>query len=434
VRYRDISIYTDGACYNNGKLNARCGSGIWFAPNDPRNDTLRIPGPHQSNQIGEIAAVIQAISATPRFRPLIILSDSKHVINGLTNHLSTWEDVGWIGIKNADFFKRAAYLLKSRTTTTHFRWVKGHNGDQGNEECDRLAKIGANKPLPDALTMDIPATFDLQGAKLSALNQAIAYRGIRERQPHLHRATTSENLQTTREAIHRYNGLLETNGTIWSGMRRHTLRTRIKQFLYKAMHGTRKVGKYWQRIPDNEQREFCKTCRVTESMEHIPVHCQAAPRRIIWTLAEELWPHTQTLWPEIGLGIILGCGTTTLPPEENQESPNERGNIAQRTEKRGARRLLQILLSEAAYLIWVLRCERVIGDSNEERIHTDREIQTRWLRVINARLTEDKITATKVKRDEKSLHRVKETWKPILTRSADLPHNWVYNREVLVGR
>src|SRR6267142_2572479 len=31
---RPITIYTDGACFNNGKLNAKCGSGIWFSPND----------------------------------------------------------------------------------------------------------------------------------------------------------------------------------------------------------------------------------------------------------------------------------------------------------------------------------------------------------------------------------------------------------------
>lgn len=68
------------------------------------------------------------------------------------------------------------------------------------------------------------------------------------------------------------------------------------------------------------------------------------------------------------------------------------------------------------------------------RRHTEREIRTRWLKAINTRLTEDKIIATKVKQDEKSLHRVKETWEPALRRSAELPHNWAHNREVLVGR
>jgi ribonuclease HI len=175
VQYCNVFVYTDGACYNNGKLNTRCGSRIWFAPNDPCNKALRIPGPLQSNQISEIAAIIQATSITPPFCPLTILSDSKYAIEGLTIHLSSWEDIRWIGIKNADLFKRVAYLLKKRTTTTHFKWIKGHNGDQGNEECNHLTKTGANKPHADILDLEVPTMFDLQGAKLLAINQVIAY-------------------------------------------------------------------------------------------------------------------------------------------------------------------------------------------------------------------------------------------------------------------
>ena len=49
----------------------------------------------------------------------------------------------------------------------------------------------------------------------------------------------------------------------------------------------------------------------------------------------------------------------------------------------GAKRLLQILLSEAAHLIWVLRCERVIRDPDDPpRFHTEEEINARWLRAI----------------------------------------------------
>ena len=63
--YRGISIYTDGACYNNRKMNVCCGSGIWYTPNDPHNESIRIPGPHQSNQVGEIAAIIQCHPPIP---------------------------------------------------------------------------------------------------------------------------------------------------------------------------------------------------------------------------------------------------------------------------------------------------------------------------------------------------------------------------------
>ena len=61
---------------------------------------------------------------------------------------------------------------------------------------------------------------------------------------------------------------------------------------------------------------------------------------------------------------------------------------------RGATRLLQILISEAAHLIWVLRCERVI----QVKIHNRDEIRLRWHKAINRRLTKDKINATIVTR------------------------------------
>jgi ribonuclease HI len=176
LRHEEIDVYTNGACLNNGKANATCGSGIWFGPNDERNQAIRIPGEAQSNQVGELAAVIRAVEITPISWPLKIHTDSRYVINGLTTHLSTWEDQGWIGVKNADLFKRAAYLLKRRSAPTAFQWIKGHEGNEGNEESDCLAKEGANKAAPDILILEVPKEYNLQGAKLKALNQALVIR------------------------------------------------------------------------------------------------------------------------------------------------------------------------------------------------------------------------------------------------------------------
>jgi ribonuclease HI len=173
IRLPTITVYTDGACFNNGKENACSGSRIWFGQNDARNTALKIPGNAQSNQIGEICAVIVAAEKVPRYQPMIIVTDSKYVINGLTTHLSEWEDKGWTEVKNAIFFKRAAYLLRKRSATTAFRWVKGHNGNIGNEQSNILAKQGATKDGVDTLTLDVPKDFDIQGAKLSSLTVTV---------------------------------------------------------------------------------------------------------------------------------------------------------------------------------------------------------------------------------------------------------------------
>ena len=420
-----VVAYMDGACMDNGKANARCGSGIWFSPNHHLNTAFKVPGPCQSNQVGELVTVIKAAELTPNFYELTIVSDSKYMIEGLTKHLPGWEDRGWIGVENAEMFKRAAYLLKTRTAPTIFKWVKGHSGNLGNEESDALAKEGALKDIPDDLILDVPASFKLHGAKLATLTQAIAYKGITARRRTQPRATAQQNLELTRIALATYQGTLETDEAIWQNLRKRTIRLRAQQFLYKAMHNTPMVGEVWTNIPGYEGRGTCGICNTTETMIHILTECTAEPVGIIWNLAKKTWPHNQTHWPDISLGIILGSGCLT-PPEDPPENRDERRG---RMKAKGAKRLLQILISEAAHLVWVLRCERVI----QQKTHSTQETEARWWKVINRRLTDDKITTTKIKCSKPFTQLVGATWGDVLRKFSDPPHMWIRNREVLVG-
>ena len=344
----------------------------------------------------------------------------------MTTHLSSWEDRGWIDIRNTHALKKAAYALKVRTATTSFKWVKGHEGNQGNEESDRLAKTGAEKNEPDTLDWEIPKEFDLQGAKLSALTQAIAYKGIIGKKPTKPRRTTTANLQHVKQAISDYNEQMETDETIWKNIQNQAFRPKVQQFLYKSMHATQKIGNFWTHIPGYEDRKDCTTCGTTESMEHILTQCTASPVRTIWNLARQHWPHAEIPWPEINIGTILGCGSLTLPANH----PPGENRRRQRSRTTGKLRLLQILISESAHLVWALRCERVI----QEKTHTNNEISNRWHRAINKRLTDDKIIATKIKRDKSTMKWVIDTWEEILKIEGQLPTQWVYDSEVLVGR
>ncbi|KAH9178023.1 hypothetical protein EDB89DRAFT_1844183, partial [Lactarius sanguifluus] len=145
-------------------------------------------------------------------------------------------------------------------------------------------------------------------------------------------------------------------------------------------------------------------------------------------LARETWPHTQDNWPHIDLGTILGCGSLAIaaPEARNQQDQAEQN----RPNLSGPNRLLHILISESAHLIWVLRCERAI----QMKTHSAQEIKHRWLRVINERLTNDKIIATRIKRSKAMMQSVDGTWKAALSREWELPPNWMIHSEVLVGR
>jgi hypothetical protein len=53
---------------------------------------------------------------------------------------------------------------------------------------------------------------------------------------------------------------------------------------------------------------------------------------------------------------------------------------------------------------------------------------------VNTRLTDDKIIATKIRRDKKTEQKVRATWENVLKKEGDLPNDWILKREVLVGR
>ena len=101
--------------------------------------------------------------------------------------------------------------------------MKGHNGDLGNEKSDELAKEGATKDVPDDLPLDIPPEYDLQGAKLATITQAIAYKGIRAQNEPPTRQTAIRNLNISRSAIRDFTHLLETDSISKMEMTCHDL-------------------------------------------------------------------------------------------------------------------------------------------------------------------------------------------------------------------
>ncbi|PBK81829.1 hypothetical protein ARMGADRAFT_947626, partial [Armillaria gallica] len=60
--------------------------------------------------------------------------------------------------------------------------VKDHAGTKENEEADALVLQGAMKPVREGEDADltINQTFEVTGARLSKITQAIAYRGLIE--------------------------------------------------------------------------------------------------------------------------------------------------------------------------------------------------------------------------------------------------------------
>jgi ribonuclease HI len=91
--------------------------------------------------------VIEALSALKRPCEVTIHTDSEYVRKGITEWIHNWKRRGWMTadrkpVKNAELWQKLDALAQSHRV--HWRWVKGHSGDPGNERADALANRGAD--------------------------------------------------------------------------------------------------------------------------------------------------------------------------------------------------------------------------------------------------------------------------------------------------
>jgi ribonuclease HI len=134
-------IYTDGACSGNP------GPGGWGVVLRYGTVVKELHGsdPLTTNNRMELTAAIQALEALTRPVPVTLYTDSRYVLDGITKWLPGWQRNGWRTsgrhpVKNVDLWQRLVAAMAAHDVT--WRWVKGHNGDPGNERADELARLG----------------------------------------------------------------------------------------------------------------------------------------------------------------------------------------------------------------------------------------------------------------------------------------------------
>ncbi len=134
-----VTIYTDGGAKPNPG-----GPGGWAA--------LLISGEHQRELSGaepgttnnrmELTAAIMALEALREPCLVTLYTDSQYLKNGITLWLPGWLRKGWKTsarkpVKNQDLWQRLHAACQNHEV--HWRWVRGHAGNQENQRVDRLA-------------------------------------------------------------------------------------------------------------------------------------------------------------------------------------------------------------------------------------------------------------------------------------------------------
>ena len=136
-----VEIYTDGACRGNP------GPGGWGALLIFGDVEKEISGGEDSttNNRMELMAAIRALNQLKRSCKVTLHTDSKYVRDGITKWLDSWKRRGWKTaakkpVKNRDLWEELDTATQRHSI--EWLWVKGHDGDPGNERADELANKG----------------------------------------------------------------------------------------------------------------------------------------------------------------------------------------------------------------------------------------------------------------------------------------------------
>lgn len=141
---KKVDLYTDGACRGNP---GRGGFGA-----------ILVYGRHEreisggevltTNNRMELRAAIEGLRALKEPCEVTLYSDSKYLVHAFTlGWVEDWEKQNYrrgrtSEVKNPDLWEELVALC--RVHTVNFVWVKGHNGHEYNERCDRLATAYAD--------------------------------------------------------------------------------------------------------------------------------------------------------------------------------------------------------------------------------------------------------------------------------------------------
>ena len=138
-----VVIYTDGACKGNP------GPGGWGALIRAGGHEKELSGGERltTNNRMELMAPIRALEALNRPCEIVLYTDSRYVMDGITKWIQGWKRNGWKTaskqpVKNADLWMALDAAVKPHKI--NWQWVKGHSGHPENERVDRLACDAAN--------------------------------------------------------------------------------------------------------------------------------------------------------------------------------------------------------------------------------------------------------------------------------------------------
>ena len=125
----EVEVWCDGACAGNP------GKGGWAAMIRRGKNEIVISGSslETTNNQMELTAVISALEMLNPTEVATVFSDSKYVVEGITNWLPGWKKNNWVTatktrVKNKELWEKLDLLATKHRAK--FKWVRGHSTDE----------------------------------------------------------------------------------------------------------------------------------------------------------------------------------------------------------------------------------------------------------------------------------------------------------------
>ena len=155
-KYPLVAVYADESCLGNGREGSNPGGAgaliEYMRPNASeivRRD-LWIAEPGTTNNRMALRSVIdsfQALSKKGKQFSVVFTSDSRYLIDGMTQWVRDWAKRGWTRksgpIENLELWHAAVDAVRGHEV--QWRWVRGHHGHPQNEYANHLATSAAAK-------------------------------------------------------------------------------------------------------------------------------------------------------------------------------------------------------------------------------------------------------------------------------------------------
>ena len=139
-----VEMFTDGACRGNP---GKGGWGVLLRFGEAEKELYGGEVFTTNNQM-ELMAVIMGLEALKKPCRVVITTDSKYVLSGITEWMPNWKKRNWKTankkpVLNAELWRRLDSLVSQYEVS--WQWVKGHSGHPENEIADQLANRGIDE-------------------------------------------------------------------------------------------------------------------------------------------------------------------------------------------------------------------------------------------------------------------------------------------------